>query len=171
MPDNLQIRMWQSADVARLHDINEAAVPGVGTLGREPFEDLVANTSDVTFVALLDGRIEGFVMGLIEGRDYASLNYQWLSERYKDFAYVDRIAVAASARGLRIGAALYSAMVSHYEGRRDILLAEVNLAPPNPGSLRFHQRHGFVRVGERWDDKGGKGVVYLARNLAVRSIP
>ena len=25
--------------------------------------------------------------------------------------------------------------------------AEVNVQPPNPGSIRFHQRHGFEQVG------------------------
>ena len=25
--------------------------------------------------------------------------------------------------------------------------AEVNIHPPNPGSMRFHDRHGFEQVG------------------------
>jgi predicted GNAT superfamily acetyltransferase len=29
------------------------------------------------------------------------------------------------------------------------LCCEVNLEPPNPGSLRFHQSIGFVEVGQR----------------------
>jgi uncharacterized protein len=102
---------------------------------------------------------------MVEGLDYASLNYKWLSSRYDQFAYVDRIAVAKDQRGRNIGKALYDAVIERFADARDVLLAEVNLAPPNPGSLRFHKRNGFREVGERWEIEGQKGVVYLERKL------
>lgn len=160
------IRDWKPGDLPALHAINEASVPGVGTLTREASDKLIIEASAATLVAELDGKPAGFVLCMFEGLDYGSLNYKWLSERYATFAYVDRVAVAAERRGRRIGEALYAAVYDRLAGVRDVLTAEVNLAPPNPGSLRFHKRQGFVEVGERWEIEGEKGVVYLEKRLS-----
>ena len=44
------------------------------------------------------------------------------------------------------------------------LACEVNLEPPNEPSMRFHERHGFARVGEQPVD--GKIVAMLVKELA-----
>lgn len=160
------VRDWQAGDLAVLHSINEGAVPGVGQLTRVGLDDLVERQSAATLVAEdAGGRAQGFVLVMREGLDYASLNYRWLSERYERFAYVDRIAVDEAARGQGIGEVLYGAVIERFAGERPVLLAEVNLEPPNPGSLRFHERLGFRAVGERWAADHAKGVVYLERQL------
>jgi len=159
------IRDWTEADLATLHAINEAAVPGVGTLTRDAHDNLIRETSAATLVAEVDGNPVGFVLLMTEGLLYASLNYKWLSQRYDRFAYVDRVAVDATQRSGGIGAALYTAAYEKFAGEREVLLAEVNLAPPNPGSLRFHKRQGFREVGERWEVQGEKGVVYLEKAI------
>lgn len=161
----MRVRDWQSTDLAALYAINQGAVPGVGSLTREGLDWLVRDVSAATLVADRDGKPVGFVLCMLEGLDYTSLNYQWISARYDRFAYVDRVAVAEDQRGNRVGEALYSAAFERFAGERDVLLAEVNLAPPNPGSLRFHKRHDFQECGERWEIEGEKGVVYLARAL------
>ena len=165
MMADVTIRYWRESDLAMLHEINEAAVPGVGSVVRPAFDDLVRKDSAATLVAEADGRPVGFVLAMLEGLDYASLNYKWLSDRYLRFAYVDRVAVTDAMRGQRVGEALYAAVVERFSGERDVLLAKVNLAPPNPGSLRFHKRQGFCEIGERWQIEGEKGVVYLERRL------
>ena len=102
---------------------------------------------------------------MVEGNRYDSKNYAWVMDNYVSFAYVDRVAVSEAARGLGVGGMLYEKAFQHYQGERPVVLAEVNLEPPNPGSLKFHQRHGFVEVGQRWEDDRSKGVVYLERSL------
>ena len=159
------VRDWHDADLSALHAINEAAVPGVGTLRREAFDRLVRDAGAATLVSEADKDPAGFALVMLEGLDYDSLNYRWLSARYERFAYVDRIAVAEQARGCGIGEALYRAAFGRFAGQRPVLLAEVNLAPPNPGSLRFHKRLGFREVGERWEADRSKGVVYLEREI------
>lgn len=159
------IRDWREADLLALHAINEASVPGVGSVTRDEFDKLVREDSAVTLVAEVAGLPAGFVLCMYEGLDYRSLNYRWISERYERFAYVDRVAIAEEARGKQLGQALYEAVFERFAEERSVLLAEVNLAPPNPGSLRFHKRHGFREVGERWEIEGQKGVVYLERAL------
>lgn len=161
----VKVRDGRAADLDHLHRINEGAVPGVGTLSRERLEALLAESSTVLVAQNEREQPLGFVLVMHEGLGYESLNYRWLSERYDRFAYVDRIAVDESARGLGIGEALYDAVIDRFAGKRPVLLAEVNLAPPNPGSLRFHQRLGFREIGERWAADRTKGVVYLERAL------
>ena len=161
----ITVRESRADDLDALHLINDESVPGVGTLAQDRLEALVADSA-VTLVAVdAGGKPAGFVLVMLEGLGYESLNYRWLSERYDRFAYVDRIAVAEAARGRRIGEALYAAAIEAFAGNRPVLLAEVNLEPPNPGSLRFHKRLGFREVGERWEADRSKGVVYLERTL------
>jgi len=94
-----------------------------------------------------DGEVVGFVLCLLPGTAYGSLNYAWFNERYTDFLYVDRIAVAAAHRDCGVGSRLYARIIEE-AGRRGVpIAAEVSLVPPNPGSMRFHRRHGFEEVG------------------------
>lgn len=158
------IREARAGDLDALFRINEASTPGVGAVTRDELAGLL-EIGAATFVAESGGRTVGFILCMTEGLAYASLNYKWVSERYPVFAYCDRIAVAPEGRGLGIGEALYQAAFRRFAGARPSLLCEVNLEPPNPGSLRFHQRLGFARVGERWEAGRAKGVVYLERRL------
>jgi len=159
-----EISQATPADLDRLHSINQASTPGVGSVTIEELASLTAIAS-ATLVARRGDDIAGFALCLVEGAPYASLNYAWVSERFDRFAYVDRVAVAPEHRSGGIGGVLYEAVIAHFSGQRLALLAEVNLAPPNPGSARFHARFGFEEIGERWYDDDTKGVVYVRRWL------
>ncbi|MBT3790484.1 MAG: GNAT family N-acetyltransferase [Alphaproteobacteria bacterium] len=164
----MKIRLYCAADLEELHRINEDNVPAVGPLSCEALDVLISG-SHVTFVAEDAGQIGGFLLGLVEGVDYGSLNYAWFCKRYPSFAYVDRIAVDAGFQGSGIGALLYEALENHVAGSRPVLTCEVNSLPPNPGSLRFHKRLGFVEAGEQVFEPGKKAVVYLAKSLIQAS--
>lgn len=158
------IRPVGEADLASLHALNEAAVPGVSSVSASEFARLIEECA-LTHVAVRDGRPVGLAMIMVEGCDYDSLNYAWISQRYDRFAYVDRIAVDADVRGLGVGRRLYESVFEAFAGQRPALLCEVNLKPPNPGSLRFHRGLGFQDVGQRWLEDNSKGVVYLEKGL------
>lgn len=158
------IRDYKQCDLAPLHAINVVSEPGVGSVSRQELHDLVS-MSVRTLVVYVDDDPVAFILIMAEGLDYQSLNYRWISERYDRFAYVDRIAVHPEHRGTGLGRALYQAAFNALAGTRELLLCEVNLEPPNPGSLRFHQSLGFRQVGERWLPDRTKGVVYLRRDL------
>lgn len=160
----IEIRLCRASDLDALHAINEASTPGVGSAPKARWPDLVA-MCDLVLVAERDGAPAGLIMVMVEGCDYDSLNYAWVSERYDRFAYVDRIAIAPNARSDGLGRRLYEAAFDRLRGRRQILLCEVNLEPPNPGSQRFHASLGFEPVGERWLPDRTKGVVYLRRKI------
>lgn len=163
--DGIVVRPVEARDLDVLHQINEASTPGVGSATRERMAKLVFELADVVLVAEKDRQPIGFALLMVEGKRYNSKNYIWVMDNYVSFAYVDRVAVAETARGLGIGGLLYEHVFQRYKGVRPVVLAEVNLEPPNPGSLKFHQRHGFIEVGQRWEEDNTKGVVYLERSL------
>lgn len=131
--------------------LNQACVPEVGPLERDGLDALLAQSPWSRVVeAEGGGSVAGLLIGLVEGADYASPNYRWFSERHDRFAYVDRVALAETARGAGHGPALYRAFEAWAISEdRPVLCAEVNLDPPNERSLRFHQRFGFGQVGEQ----------------------
>ncbi|KCZ84907.1 GNAT family acetyltransferase [Hyphomonas adhaerens MHS-3] len=159
------IRAYVPSDLPALHAINEQGVPGVS---RETAESLGKWVSLSECLVAVDdtGRPIGFLNLVPPGTAaYTSDNLRWFEAREGNANYVDRIAIDASARGQRIGEALYEAAFAACAGRYDSIGCEVNRVPPNPGSLRFHKRLGFVEVGAQAFVPGKKEVIYLERAL------
>ncbi|MCE7009886.1 GNAT family N-acetyltransferase [Kibdelosporangium philippinense] len=156
----MESAMLKPSDAQLILAMNNAAVPNVNEATEAELAALI-EMSELT-VALKDGEtVLGFVLTLPPGVDYASENYAFFSSRYDQFVYVDRIVVAEEARNRGIGVKLYdivSEFAKEHGGER--VLCEVNLEPPNPGSLRFHKRIGFVEVGQQ-RTKGGTYLVSL----------
>jgi hypothetical protein len=157
------IRSLVPADLPLTLAINNFAVPAVNELNASEFEALVKN-SHSAIGAVPDKAPHlamGFAILFVAGAEYESENYRWFSQRSSDFLYVDRIVVADGYRGEGLGQVLYDSIFA--EARRLELtevLCEVNLEPPNPGSLAFHDRLGFVEVGQQ-STKGDSVVVSL----------
>lgn len=151
------VRDLQGSDLAAALAINNAAVPAVGELESARLERLVAISQHALGAFHPADEhpppgLIGFCLVLAPGTEYASINYRWFSQRYDDFAYLDRVAVDASRRSQGVGAALY-AEVERRLGATWFTL-EVNLRPRNDGSLRFHARQGFTEVGQQETDYG-----------------
>ena len=158
------IRPLTPDDFASVFAINQAAVPAVGEVSEDALRALIELAS-IALVAEIDGAVAGFCVLLAPDTTYGSVNYLWFMDRreqFDDFIYLDRVAVAESQRDRGIGSQLYDEV----EGRTTArwLTLEVNLDPPNPGSMRFHERRGFERVGEQ-DTTYGTRVAMLARRL------
>lgn len=164
-----RVRQARPDDLDRLLAMNNAAAPAVNALDRDALSGLV---DDSVWTGVVDDA-EGpaaFLLGLDgPGLGYPSENYRWFSDRFERFLYVDRVVVAESARGTGLGSLLYDAFAAHgdVEGH-PVLCAEVNVRPENPGSLRFHDRHGFVSLGEQETKGGSVRVRMLAKGLRPR---
>ena len=171
------VRPLTDDDLDRLVELNRAAVPAVNDIDRDEMAWLVGQAELAVAVAVAAvpdeapdageadagpaDAVLGFVLALRPGLDYASENYRWFSERGADFLYVDRIVVADGHRSAGLGAALYSAVFDRARALgADEVECEVNVEPPNPGSMAFHARLGFHEVG-RQSTKGGAAVVAL----------
>jgi hypothetical protein len=165
----MKIRPYQPSDLDTLYAINQQSTPGVG------HEDSAAGLArwidlSTCLVAVDEGDEPlGFITLLQPGTlAYDSQNLRWfeawLEGRNESLIYVDRIAIAETARGQNTGEKLYSAAFAAFT-ETDLIGCEVNTAPDNPGSHRFHQRLGFTEVGTRQYDDGRKGVAYYIRAL------
>ena len=53
------------------------------------------------------GELDAFLLAFDQDADYDSPNFLWFRERYPRFVYVDRIVVAAAARGRGLARLLY----------------------------------------------------------------
>ena len=148
-------------DVPTMWEINEQGLPGTGQVTQEEMATLL-ELSEVSLGAYQDGKLTGFVLCLLPKTEYGSLNYAWFNQRYDQFIYVDRIAVAKDSRNSGIGTLLYQQVFSYAREHNIPVTAEVSLKPSNEGSDRFHLRHGFVTVGEL--DHGDKAVTMYIKD-------
>lgn len=161
-----QIRDVQPGDERALRALNAGNEPEVGPLDDDRLR-LFAAAAIRFRVVVADGTVHGLFVGLAEGVDYASPNYRWFARRHSRFAYVDRIALSPPLRGSGAAHALYDEFESWARGSgRSVLCAEVNVVPPNPRSLRFHEARGFVVVDEVAPYGGDERVAMVEKVLA-----
>jgi uncharacterized protein len=106
-----------------------------------------------------EGR-DGFLIAFDQDAAYDSINFLWFKTRYDRFVYVDRVIVASHARGQGVARSFYRRLFecARKAGQQRIV-CEINLDPPNPGSLAFHAALGFSEVGQA-ELQGGKVVSY-----------
>ena len=120
------------------------------------------------FYARQIGDALGFILAFDEQADYDSPNFQWFCARYPRFIYIDRVAVAVSARGKGFARRLYQGVIGHAaKAGHDVIVCEVNAIPPNPLSDAFHAAMGFSEVGMASVYGGTKTVRYLALPVAA----
>jgi len=128
-------------------------------------EGRMAMLVDEAFLAARVGMVDALLLAFAPGATYDSANYRWFMERYASFVYVDRVVVAAEARGRGLAKRLYAHL---FDAARDAgherIVCEVNSDPPNPASDAFHAALGFAPVGEALLGNG-KTVTYLSLEL------
>ncbi|RFA22072.1 GNAT family N-acetyltransferase [Subtercola boreus] len=171
----VQTRPLREDDLSDLLALNNAAVPAVNALDEPALSALIAASHGSLAVVDCEHpeQLAGFVICLLPGREYASENYRWFSARSTSFLYVDRIVIAEGSRGGGLGQVLYASVfaTARAAGAAEVF-CEVNLEPPNPGSLVFHERLGFAEVGRQSTKSGSVVVALLARDVwAPRSKP
>ena len=142
----MDLRKLQTKDIPSIWLINQEGLPGTGEISEKEIADLLT-LSELSLGAYEENELVGFVLCLPPNTRYGSLNYAWFNNRYENFLYVDRIAVSENHRNCKIGTKLYKEVISHAKQNNCPIAAEVSLKPPNPDSLRFHERNGFNEIG------------------------
>jgi predicted GNAT superfamily acetyltransferase len=160
----MQIFDITAVDLDTALALNEASVPHVSSIDLEKIR-WFAEHAFYFRIARVDGRFGGFLIGLRPGIDYGSENYRWFCDNYRDFGYIDRVAVAPEARRLGIASALYNDFASKLKGDVQIMTCEVNIRPANATSMRFHEHQGFVQVASQETENGTKEVALMERKL------
>ena len=140
--------------------LNNAHAVELSWLEPERFAAMVA----MTFWARQVGTDDAFLIAMDQDAAYDSPNFLWLRARYERFVYVDRVVVADHARGRGLAQRLYSELfAAASEAGHTCVLCEVNSAPPNLASDRFHLAQDFSEIGSAEIYGGEKTVRYLMR--------
>jgi uncharacterized protein len=138
--------------------LNEASVEVLAPLTRGRLE-LLHSLASYHRVVIDREEVVGVALAFGSSTGHDSVNFRWFVAAYPSFIYVDRVVVAASRRGEGVGTLLYRDLFAfaNRAGYR-VVTCEIDVDPPNPSSLRFHQRFGFREVGSQQ-------VEYLAGHL------
>lgn len=162
-PDRLAAR----AAIAR-HDepavlaLNNAHAEELSFLTSEQLSHLLGEA----FLARRIGRLHAFLLSFDQSADYDSPNFLWFRARRARFVYVDRIVVAAHARGHGLARLLYEELFAAARAAgHDTICCEVNSDPPNPASDAFHAALGFHEVGAAPLPGHAKSVRYFEKAL------
>jgi hypothetical protein len=157
------IRDAARADWPAILSLNEESVHFLSPMDEARLAQLAAAACYLRVIED-SGKIAAFLMAFRKGDAYDGTNFAWFSERYDDFLYVDRVVVAPDFRGLKLADRFYDDLEAFARARGvSRITCEVNAEPPNPVSLRFHERRGFREVGQV--PYAGKTVAMLACNL------
>jgi len=139
--------------------LNNAHATELSWLEPERLDTMIAGA----FMARAIDQAEALLIAFDQDAAYDGANFLWFRARYPRFVYVDRIVTASEARGRGHARRLYAGL---FEAARaaghDRIVCEVNVEPPNPGSMAFHGALGFAEVGRAVIDDGRKTVAYLA---------
>lgn len=160
----MQVADVSQSDLEDVWVLNEQSVPHVSRIDRNEVA-WFAEHAHYFRVARHESGLAGFLIGLRPGLPYASLNYRWFSERYQDFGYVDRVAVATSARRLGVATQLYRDFAATLVDGVEVMTCEVNIRPANESSMEYHRKLGFTEVGTQQTEGGKKEVALLEMRL------
>ena len=160
----MQVADVRTTDFEDILALNQASVPHVSSL---ELSDIAWFASHASYfrVARVDDELAGFLIGLGPGLDYASPNYRYFCRRHDAFGYVDRVVIAAALRRSGVGSQLYDDYAATLRGFVPVMTCEVNLRPPNAGSVAYHERHGFMRVATQETEGGSKEVALMEKRL------
>ena len=150
------VRNIEITDLARVLEINNANTPGVSELTMSELHTDFKNSLHALAIDNEHGEVCAFCITFAQDAPDGGDNHRWFVERYESFVYLDRIAIDPNHQNRGLGALLYQAVEHKMLGsvEHSLLCCEVNLVPPNPGSLRFHQRIGFTEVGQHSPQQG-----------------
>jgi uncharacterized protein len=156
------LRRAQVADMDAIRALTTEGMPGVSTF--EPNElEWAFEHADGIWIAEANNQVMGYVLTFGSRVLYDGEEFQWFQRNMDSFLYIDRIALAATARGKSLGRTLYN-QVSTFAREKGYprLVCEVNLEPPNPNSLAFHKALGFETIGTL-DTHDGRTVALLSK--------
>ena len=146
--------------------LNNDNTPHVNALTQPQLEALVDMADGAWSVVGEADHLVGFALVMGPGKPYESLNYRWFERQFDAFHYLDRIVVSPTHRRHGVGTKLYELVFAEALRARMVrVCCEVNLSPPNPGSIVFHEGLGFQGVGEQATEAGLKQVLLMARSL------
>ncbi len=160
LPVIQNVQVDDHAEINSMVNLNNCAIPAVNSLTACEMQYLVVSSA-YSKSLMLDRNLIGFMIALGPGVTSQSPNYQWFSEYYGKFIYIDRIVIAPLYQGNGFGRMLYKGLTQFSSKQCPRMTCEVNLRPRNERSLEFHRKYGFRSVGSQIIDSGEIHVLLL----------
>jgi predicted GNAT superfamily acetyltransferase len=163
VPARMKLRELTRADWPAVLALNLASVLELSELDERRLEWILSLAHRALAIEGERGEVVAFALAVGPGTAYDSANYRWFDARFERFVYLDRVAVAEPLRRRGMATRLYEAM-EDAAVPFERMVCEVNVLPPNPASLAFHDARGYVEVGRLAHDER-KQVALLSREL------
>ncbi len=160
-----KLREATISDLEKIRTINEEAIPAVNTVSLDEFKWFLERSIYFKVSLNKDEEVCGFLLVLPTGLKYESLNYKWFSDKFSDFAYIDRIAVKDEFRGKGIGKRLYIDLEKSVMKDIKRIACEFNIKPPNLVSKKFHEGLDYKRVGTQLTEMDTKEVSLMIKEI------
>ena len=145
--------------------LNESFLPAVSSVDINQMNRFL-RFADYFKSVLINNKISGFLIAIQPGKKYDSLNYKWFEKKFESFIYVDRIVIGSEFQGQGIGKVFYDDLQSYASKKTNIITCEVNIKPSNEGSMIFHQKYGFKKVGTQITENGKKEVCLMTYKMS-----
>jgi predicted GNAT superfamily acetyltransferase len=156
------LRSPSADDHAAMLALNNESARETSLLNIASLQQLIA----ASFHVRIAGPMNGFCIALDQDARYENSNFEWFRGRYRRFVYIDRVVVAAHARGQGIARKIYGDLkLASMNADHRVIGCEINVDPPNLASDRFHEAFGFVEVGRAFLAERAKTVRYLALSI------
>jgi predicted GNAT superfamily acetyltransferase len=152
----MSLRNVSMADRPAILRLNEESVEHLSPLTQSRLAGLLTQPG-FHRVWEAGGEIAAFLLAVDQNAEYDSPNYLWFRERYPSFLYIDRIVVGREYRRRGIAEKIYRDVFAFAARRRyEYMACEIDIQPPNGGSLKFHEKFGFLEVGRQRPYDGKK---------------
>ena len=143
------IRRLTLNDIKAVLEINAASVSGVAALDEAELRRLMGMPNHHLAIESADYLVVGYALTFCSKAPYDGEEFQQFQRIFaKPFIYIDQVATRSDFRRKGMGSEIYNALESMARlGDASKLCCEVNIDPPNPGSMAFHQNRGFRQSG------------------------
>jgi len=132
-------------------NLNKKNLPAVSVLDDDLFNMFLKYSEYFKIIKIEDTPV-GFLIALLPGHPYKSVNYKWFENRYKSFIYIDRIVISSDYQDKGIGSFFYDHIKFSFHDLLNSIVCEINLIPKNDQSINFHKKYGFTEVGQQYTD-------------------
>ena len=160
----MQVSKVEIDDLSIIRVINDEAIPAVNSVSVEEFVWFHKNSIYFKKV-MLNETLAGFLLVLPMNMPYKSLNYRWFSDRYNNFAYIDRIAIKEEFKSSGIGTLLYTDLEKSLPKETKVIAYEYNIKPLNVISENFHQKMAYKNVGTQLTENNTKQVSLMVKEI------
>ena len=169
MEHTVNIRPARQDDSPQILRLNEESVRFLSPLDAQRLA-LLQTQAACLRVLESAGEVAAFLLAFREGSSYDSTNYGWFASHFPRFMYIDRVVVSSSLQGQGVGKRMYEDLFAFARASGvSRVTCEIDLEPPNPVSLRFHERYGFRQVGTQTYGPAQKLVSLQAVDLGSKA--